>query len=226
MNSRPMQPRGLESRPNRIGFGRARGPSGHGATLWRYALATKWSMASSPTECPVRRGRRLPLGCLKDVRIKIGRRADLGVNRWGAAGAQQYGDEALPEGLKALDLPRVPFHALRHSAASLLAAQGLSLRSMAEVLGQISELLTPRLARRQPLFRLPALLPLQSHHRCLRQRQRAPRTHCFGLCSQYQSRPSDTEVSDRRQGVLITGAKGGIEMAMAKGSTLGAPTSC
>jgi hypothetical protein len=35
--------------------------------------------------------------------------------------------------LKTLGLPRVPFHALRHSAGSLLAAQGLSLRSVAEV---------------------------------------------------------------------------------------------
>lgn len=56
-------------------------------------------------------------------------------NRWGRQETSSTVTKRFQRGLKALGLPRVPFHALRHSAASLLAAQGLSLRSVAEVLG-------------------------------------------------------------------------------------------
>jgi integrase len=49
--------------------------------------------------------------------------------------------------LKALGLPRVPFHALRHSAASLLAAQGLSYARWRK------SWVTPRSARRPTSIR-------------------------------------------------------------------------
>ncbi|CAN5566183.1 hypothetical protein BH23CHL8_BH23CHL8_29440 [soil metagenome] len=42
---------------------------------------------------------------------------------------------AFPDMLKAAKLPRIPFHGLRHSAATAMLAAGVPLRTVADVLG-------------------------------------------------------------------------------------------
>lgn len=63
--------------------------------------------------------------------------------------------------LEASGLPRLVFHELRHSAATLLLAQGVALRTIMDILGHSQERTTNRYAHRVPVMQADAAMKLQ-----------------------------------------------------------------